>query len=512
MIQLNKKNLKDASFVKEDSLCLKVKKLVQEFAINFEIKNKSDLELFTEVLLNKNKFIINKPSLLLTCNDYLKLVLILFGKSSFSNFKINKIKKITKNLKKANYKFSVLKAQNISKDQIRINNKADIWKWRKILTGEKLKNLNSIFKNKRFKLGKTYVISSRLVFDCMNLNDKLIELSCNIIFNVLIKLKKLHPNELYSYSNLNTIINFQFNWKRIDFIPRYINKLDVFEFFPSLKKKIVILGISQIIPLSDVLFYSLLKNLFTRGYNLIITRFSKRIGSKKVLKKVYNVGVFKVYQGTILAPVVSNLVNFLIIKKLKKLLLNFNIGEKSEIKTQFLKKFYYEKNKKFFDINKINLYKKKIYKLKSIVFSNDFKRAKIFIFCDDILFLTHLSKQENYILIDNIKQLYNDFFLKFNSNKIKTIYCFNNNSGISFLGFYLRGPNIIRISKTEVIQSNCRFGIDTVKLKDKLNILGILKNRFNFTGKRDKNKELKNKINRRYNIYLLCEVLCLKEF
>lgn len=508
MIRSNKKNLKDASFVKEDSLCLKVKKLVQELALNFKIKTKNDLELFTETLLSKNEFIFNKPSLLLTCNDFLKVALILLNKSSFGTFKLDSIKEITKNLKKTNYKFSTLKAYNIPKDQIKINSKADINKWRKILKDRKLNNLNKILKSKRFKLGKTYSISNRLVFDCVNLKDKLIELSCNIIFNALIKIKKLHPKELYSYSSLNTNLNFQYDWSKTSFTPRYINKLDVSEFFLSLKKKFVILGINQIIPKSDILFYSLLKNLFTRGYKLKIARFSKRIGSKKILRKNFNVSIFKVYQGTVLAPVVSNLVNFLIIKELNKLLLNFNSGKrtkKNKIKEQYSKKLYKEKNKKTPNMDKIKLYKKKIYKIKPIVFSNNFKRAKIFIYCDDLLLLTHLSKKQNLTLIDNVKQIYNKFSLKFNPDKIKLTYCFNNNNGISFLGFYLRGPNIIGRNKKNFIKSNCRIGIDTIKLRNKLDILGILKKRLILTGNRDRNKELKNKKKKRHNIYMLSQ-------
>ena len=45
-----KKIVGDAFFVKENSLCLKVTKLVQELKLNFKIKNKNDLNKFTKKL------------------------------------------------------------------------------------------------------------------------------------------------------------------------------------------------------------------------------------------------------------------------------------------------------------------------------------------------------------------------------------------------------------------------------------------------------------------------------
>ena len=361
-----------------------------------------------------------------------------------------------------------------------------------------------ILKNKRFKLGKSYIISNRLVFNCKNLTDKLIELCCDAIFTALIDIKKLLPNELYSYSKENTIIKFQYNWRKIPFTPRFLNKLDISQFFPSLKKKFVILALNQIVNKSDILLYSLLKNLFNRGYYLKIARFSKRIGSKKIIKKNVNVGVFQIYQGTVLSPIISNLINFLIIRELKKLLINFNIGQRSvknKKKLNYSQRLYKEKNKKNSDISKINFYKLKIRKLKSTVFSNTFKRSRIFVYCDDILVVTHLSDNENTFLIKKITNVYRTFGLKFNKNTKK--FCFNNNQGVSFLGFFLRGPVIIRRNKNNAIKSNCRLGIDTIKIKNKFELLGILKERNSITGLRDRNKELKNKIKKRNNLFRL---------
>ena len=509
IIKKNSKNFKkirDALSVKESSLYLKVSNLVQELNSNFKIKNKNDLVMFTKQLFKNNEFLLNKPSLLLTCSDYLKISLILLNKSSDGVFDLNQINLIINDIKNIKYKFKKLEAFNLPQDQIKIKTKADIKKLRRILTGEKLKNFNAVLKNKRFKLGRTYTISNRLVFNCKNLVDKLVELCCNIIFTALIQIKKLFPNELYSYSNENNIIKFQYDWRKISFTPRFLNKLDISQFFPNLKKKFVILALNQIINKSDIILYSLLKNLFNRGYYIKIARFSKKIGSKKVIEKDINVGVFQIYQGTILAPIISNLINFLIIKELKKLLINFNIGQRSVqnlIKKKYSNKLYQEKNKKNIDLSKIKLYNLKIRKLKTTVFSNRFKRARIFVYCDDIIVVTHLSNNENTLLINDIENVYNTFGLKFNKDKTTKKFCFNNNQGITFLGFYLRGPNIIRRSKKNAIKSNCRIGIDTIKIKNKFELLGILKKRNCITGLRDRNKELKNKIKKRNNLYRL---------
>ena len=51
IIKKNSKHFKkigDAFFVKENSLCLKAIKLIQELKLNFKIKNKNHLVMFTK--------------------------------------------------------------------------------------------------------------------------------------------------------------------------------------------------------------------------------------------------------------------------------------------------------------------------------------------------------------------------------------------------------------------------------------------------------------------------------
>lgn len=501
----NHEKLRNASFVKEDSLSLKVTKLVQKLSANFRIKTKHDLVLFTQQLFTKNKFILNKPSLLLTCEKFLKLfVAFLYIKPNIGVFTLNNLNLIIKNIKSSNYKFSALEAASLPKAQIKVNSKADIKKWRKNLTGLKLKTFNSILKNKRFKLSKSYVINNCFVYNSNNLKDKLIELCCNTIFISLIGTKKIFPNELYSYWPENNLLNFQYNWKKISFTLKFINKLDLLDFFSNLKKKIAVLALSQVIPKSDILMYSLLKKLFFRGYCLKIVKFSKSIGAKNVSIKTNNVDVFKVYQGTMVSRILSNLVNFLIIKKLKIVLKNFNMGKKStknKIKMQFSTKLYQEKNKKKFDNKKIQFYKKKIRQWNPVSFSNIFKRARIFVYYDRILIVTHLSNKENLNLINKIKNEYYNF--GFNFNKAQITFCFYNSKGLSFLGFFLRSYKTTSKHKNNLIKFNCNLEIDTIKIKKKFDVLGVLKDRNLLTGKRDRKKELKNKITQRNNLYFL---------
>lgn len=500
----NHKNLRSASFAKEDSLSLKVAQLVQKLSVSFIIKTKHDLVLFTQQLFAKNKFTLNKPSLLLTCKQFLKLfVVFLHIKPNVDIFTLSSINLIIKSIKSSNYKFSALEAFNLPKIQVKINSKADIEKWRKSLVGLKLKNFNCILKSKKFKLGKSYAINNCFVYKSNNLKDKLVELCCNTIIIALIGIKKKFPNELYSYWPKNNLLNFQYNWKKISFLFKFINKLDLLDFFFNLKKNLAIRAFSQIIPKSDILMYSLLKKLFFRGYYLKIVRFSKSIGAKKVLSKINNFGIFKVYQGTTVSRLLSSLVNFLIIKKLKIVLKNFNIGVKTKVKMQFFRKLYKEKNKKKFDNKKIQFYKKKIAQWNLVGFSNIFKRALIFIYYGCILIVTHLTNTENLNLINKIKQIYYNFGFNFNLKKAQTVFCFYSSKGVSFLGFYLKNHKFTTKYKNNLIQFGSNLEIDISKVKKKLDILGVLKSRTLLTGKRDRKKELKNKIKQRNNLYFL---------
>lgn len=172
---------------------------------------------YTVLILKKNKFILNKPSYLLTCHNFLSKHLFLLKKKSSGNIKTNELINLTNSIKNTKYKFSLLNASNIPKNILIIKNKGDIIKLKKILTGQKLRNLIKIINSKKFKFNKKYVVNNKLIFNCDNLYDKLIQLAINSIIEALISFKNLLPNELYSYNAKNIIFKFMSDWRKISY-------------------------------------------------------------------------------------------------------------------------------------------------------------------------------------------------------------------------------------------------------------------------------------------------------
>lgn len=502
---LNKKLWK-AIFVKKISQLFFTTKLFYETPSNNNITTKHELINYTILLLKKNTLLLNKPSYLLTCQNFLSKHLFLLKKKSAGVINTNELTNLVHLIINTNYKFAPLKATNIPKNIIIIKNKADIIKLKRTLTGNKHKNLIKIINNKKFKFNKKYLISNWLIYNCTNLQDKLIQYAIKTIIEALLIIKNILPNELYSYNSKKSILNFMFDWWSVSYTARFLNKLNVSEFFQSLNKKTIIKAFSLIIAKNDVIFFTLLKKLLNCSYVLNITKTSKWIGSKKVIKKQYNQNNYKIYQGTILAPIISNLVNILILNDIKAILPKYNYGtrvQKNKVKTNLSNWIYKLKQKNNINTHKLKELIIKMRKTKSSVFSNKFAWATVFLYFDNLLWVTHLSNEQNNELIKQFINIYQKYKLKINKTKLNTVFCFNNNKGISFLGFYLWGPNTVGWSKKNAIKSNCRLGMDTVKIKNKLMLLGVLTLRSLPTGTRDWSANYKNLKQKKANLRLL---------
>ena len=487
-----KKKIK--SFCKENRLNFNTNLFYEAPSINI-IKTKHKLIEYTVLILKKNDLILNKPSYLLTCCDYLSKHSFLLRKKSTDTINFNELTEITNSIKNNKYKFSPLNADSMPKNIVIIKNRADIIKLKKTLTGKKLRNLIKIIKNKKFKFNKKYVIANKLTFNCVNLYDKLIQYAINTIIEALIIIKNLLPAELYSYNSQNTIPKFLLNWTKISYTTRFINKLDITDFFNSLNKKVIINAFNLLISKKDIVFFSILKKILMSGYTLKIAWISRNVGSKKIIKKTYNQNIYKIYQGTVLAPIASNLVNILILNDIKKILIKYNYGtwtRKNKIKHNVSNWIYKEKKKIIPDIKKLKKLRLKLIKTKSTVFTNQFGWANIFLYCDDLILVTHLNNKKNNELRNKIINIYKKYKLEVNKEKSKTVFCFRNNKGVSFLGFYLRGPNIIGRTKNNTIKSNCWASIDTIKIKNRFIMLGILTPRNLPTGTWDWSKNYKN--------------------
>lgn len=484
-------------------------KLFYDFVFNIILRNykknmiNNDLIKYTTNLLKKDENLKKKPSLLLTDKNFLLKHTPLLKKKSEGFISDKQINNAINLITKTNYRFSVLIGSNLPKNIVLIKNKKDIVILKRNLTGSKLIKLNKILNNKRFKFNRKYILDYRLIFNNKNLIDKLIELTIKTVIEALIAVHKAHPDNLYSYSNIKTINDFIYDFKKISYNTRFFNKIDVSNFFPSIKKKFLIQSLQEIVPKSDIIFYSLVKNFLLRGYKIKIARFSKRIGSKKIINKELNTSKPTVYQGTVLAPIFSNLVNILIIKEINKILPSYHRGaasKKNKIKTNLSSRLNKLKNKKNPDLLKIKKTKKRISKIKSSVYNSNFKRAKFFLYSDDLLLVTHLNKKDNSELVKKIISIYNKFGFKINNDKIIIKFVFNNNNGLSYLGFYLRGNNVMGGTKNNAIKSNLRLSIDTVKIRQKFEILGIISNRLVTTAIRDRNKNIKNLIVKKNNL------------
>ena len=472
---LNKKLWK-AIFVKKISQILFTTKVVYESHSNYNITTKHELIKYTVLILKKNSLLLNKPSYLLTCWNFLNKHLFLLGKKN--NVNPSELIHLWNSILKTKYKFAPLKATNIFKDIILIKKKSDVIWLKKILTGQKLKNLIKIINHKKFKLNKKYILTNKLIFNCTNFNDKLLQFAINSIIEALIVIKKKVPNQLYSFNHKNTIYNFMSNWKKIPYIIRFFNKLNVCDFFSSLTKKVVNQAFNLIIAKNDIIFYTLLKKLLNCGYVLNIANISKQIGSKKIKKKIYNQNNYNVYQGTVLSTIISNLVNMLILNDIKAVLINYNYI--TDINTNKLKD-----------------------KIKFNIFLTKFARANVFLYFDDLLLVTYLNNKLNTELINKIVNVYSKYKLKINKTNIKTVFCYNNNNGISFLGFYLWNLNLTCWTKNYTIKSSCWLAINTIKIKNNLILLGILAPKNLPTGKRNWSANYKNLQKTKKNLKLL---------
>lgn len=478
---LNKKLWK-AIFVKKISQLFFTTKVFYEIPSNNSITTKHELINYTILIFKKNTLLLNKPSYLLTCRNFLKKHTFLLTKKSTGVTNIDELANLVNSITNLKYKFAPLKAISVFKNII-IKNKADIIKLKQTLVKNKYKNLIKIINNKTFKFNKKYLISNWLIFNCTNLQDKLVQYAIKSIFEALFIIKNKLPNQLYFYNSKKTILNFMFDWWWISYTTWFFNKINVSEFFSSLNKKTIIKAFNLIIAKNDVIFYTLLKKLLNCGYILSIAKISKWIGSKKVIKKLYNQNNYKIYQGTILAPIISNLVNILILNDIKAILPNYNYEtgvQKNKVKTNLLNWIHKQKP------------------------ANNIKtKFSVFLYYDNLLWVTHLNNKQNNELIKQFINIYNKYKLKINKTKLKTVFCFNNNKGINFLGFYLWGPDLIGWSKNNAKKFNCWLGMDTVKTKNKLILLGAVTSRYLPICNRDWIANYKNLKQKKANLKLL---------
>lgn len=163
----------------------------------------------------------------------------------------------------------------------------------------------------------------------------------------------------------------------------FMIKADLKDFFLNIKKKYIIKGLSELVSLHDNKFYHLIKNYLQSGYAIKILMKSKKIGARKVKIIYKNKSKDHIYQGTVLAPLFSNIINTLLIKKINK---KINTEFTSGIKKKGPNNIIYRLSEKKYSATLQNI--------KPSFFINEYKRAWLLNYSDNMILLGYLSKED----------------------------------------------------------------------------------------------------------------------
>jgi predicted transcriptional regulator len=277
---------------------------------------------------------------------------------------------ISSEIKMGKYEFKPLNSYKIPKKIVKLN-KSAVKKYLKNKTSkEKLQFYKDMKANKRHT---SVVTEYRQIFE-ENLEGKVVAKAIQIVLNFLIESKNHFPANMFAYRDNTCSVDI------IDYLKTKVSKsnltfminADIKEFFPSITKKHIIQGLETIVTSKDNKFYHLVKSYLSCGYNIKILQKSKNIGARKIKIITKNSSKYFVYQGTILAPLFSNIVNSIIIKKINKQINDlYTVGHKctsNKVISRLANKLYRK------TINK-SFYKKQIKKIKPTCFTNSYKRV-----------------------------------------------------------------------------------------------------------------------------------------
>jgi hypothetical protein len=278
--------------------------------------------------------------------------------------------KISCEIKTGKYEFKPLNSYKIPKKTVKLN-KSSV---KKYLKNKTPKERLQFYKDMKAKKRHTRVATEyRQIFE-ENLEGKIVAKAIYIVVNSLIDIKNHFPTNMFAYRENTCSVDI------IDYLKTKVTKsnltfmikADIKDFFPSITKKHIIQGLNTVVNSKDNKFYHLLKSYLRCGYDIKILQKSKNIGARKIKIIAKNRSKYFVYQGTVLAPLFSNIVNSIIIKKVNKQINDFyTVGIKrtpNKIISRLANKFYRK------TINK-SFYRKQISKIKPTCFTNSYKRA-----------------------------------------------------------------------------------------------------------------------------------------
>jgi hypothetical protein len=241
-----------------------------------------------------------------------------------------RMEEISHEIKKGLYVFKPLNSYKIPKKSVLLN-KSGVKKFTKNFSVEEK---DEFFKKmKKSKRHTQEIIEYRYIFE-ETFENKVIAKAMQIVLEDIIERKKYFPLNMFAYLNNTSSIDV------IDYLKNKVGqshltfmiKGDLKDFFSSIKKRHIIKGLAELVNLKDNKFYHLVKSYLRRGYCLKILSKSKRIGARRVKIVCKNKSKDYVYQGSVLAPLFSNIVNALIIREINELIhKKYTLGQKRTI-------------------------------------------------------------------------------------------------------------------------------------------------------------------------------------
>jgi len=227
-----------------------------------------------------------------------------------------RLTQISSEIKEGKYVFQPLSSYKIPKRSIKLN-KGMVQKYiRNISVKEKIK----FFKDMKEKKKHTRIITEYMYCFEESLEGKLVAKAIHLVLNKIIKEKQYFPSNMFAHQENISSIDV------IDYLKKKVSKnnltfmiqANLKNFFPSIKKKYLMKGLAELVGIKDNKFYHLLKSYFRCGYTIKILSKSKHIGACRVKIIYKNKSKDLVYQGSVLAPLFSNIINSLIIKEINK--------------------------------------------------------------------------------------------------------------------------------------------------------------------------------------------------
>lgn len=407
----------------------------------------------------------NKVSSLIAKQENLeKAVNVLYNKKNFLSE--IKLRRLSYEVKTGKYKFKPLLSYKVPKIFLRLNKSKVTKKIKKFSWKEKINFFQNV--NKKSFYRKPIVRYNIFYEECWE--DKIVGYGMHLVLNKIIKEIKYFPTNLFAYQEDITsadVVHY-IKQKVGSKYNSFILKANIVNMVSHIQKKDLIQELKNLVSIKDIQFYNLVKTYFRRGFVRKLVSKSRCIGAHKIKAVSKNKSKDCLYEGSILGPLFSNIINCLAIRKINKKINDFLNFKKVSVKHLFTKN------------------------LNHLCFVN---------YSSSIILLGYLSKQNREIFWSFIKNVYQNLGLSFDFQTLKIVE--DNYKSIQFLGFEilklqffntfkkLRGKIIIRPDQTKLIS---KFLEKNILIRKPVCCFGKKKEQTNQSGVINKNIFSKYKV------------------